>query len=350
MNNQYHIIGLMSGTSLDGLDMVKCVFQKEKKWSFKMEKSETIPYPKYWEEKLRNLHTKDEKEIEKTSVKYGELLGKLSLEFIKKNNLKCDYISSHGHTIFHRPKLGYTLQIGGGKTISEYTNITTINNFRELDISLGGQGAPLVPIGDLHLFSEYKYCLNLGGFANISSKNEDGTIIAFDICPVNFVINKLSNKLGKSFDNKGGIAKSGTLKSDLLEELNNLSFYTSSSPKSLGREWVEDIIFPILEKYNYSDKDKMNTFCEHIGIQIGTFLKGDSVLVTGGGTFNNYLIERIEHYSISKIIIPNSENIDFKEAIIFAFLGVLKLRNEINCLSSVTGAKRDSSGGDIYLK
>ena len=350
MNTEYHIIGLMSGTSLDGLDIVKCIFKKEKKWSYIVEKYETIEYSVLWEEKLKNLHKKDKKDITKCGIEYGKYLGVKVNEFLKKNNLKTDYISSHGHTIFHDPKNQYTLQIGDGKSILNTTNITTINNFRELDISLFGEGAPLVPIGDLHLFNKYKYCLNLGGFANISEKKAENNIIAFDICAVNFVLNMLSNKLGYKYDNKGKISQGGGINKLLLDQLNNLDFFKNKGAKSLGREWVETDIFPLLEKTTISIEDKMRTFTEHIAIQIGKYLRNKSVLVTGGGVYNDFLIERIKYYSNSEIIIPKTETIDFKEAIIFAFLGVLKLRNENNCLSSVTSAIRDCSGGEIFKK
>ena len=350
MNTEYHIIGLMSGTSLDGLDIVKCIFKKEKKWSYIVEKYETIEYSVFWEEKLKNLHKKDKKEITKCGIEYGKYLGVKVNEFLKKNNLKTDYISSHGHTIFHDPKNQYTLQIGDGQSILNTTNITIINNFRKLDISLLGEGAPLVPIGDLHLFNKYKYCLNLGGFANISEKKAENNIIAFDICSVNFVLNMLSNKLGYKYDNKGKISQGGGINKLLLDQLNNLDFFKNKGAKSLGREWVETDIFPLLEKTTISIEDKMRTFTEHIAIQIGKYLRNKSVLVTGGGVYNDFLIERIKYYSNSEIIIPKTETIDFKEAIIFAFLGVLKLRNENNCLSSVTSAIRDCSGGEIFKK
>lgn len=350
MNTEYHIIGLMSGTSLDGLDIVKCIFKKEKKWSYIVEKYETIEYSVFWEEKLKNLHKKDTKEITKCGIEYGKYLGVKVNDFLKKNNLKTDYISSHGHTIFHDPKNQYTLQIGDGESILNTTNITTINNFRELDISLFGEGAPLVPIGDLHLFNKYKYCLNLGGFANISEKKAENNIIAFDICVVNFVLNMLSNKLGYKYDNKGQISQGGGINKLLLDQLNKLDFFKNKGAKSLGREWVETDIFPLLEKTTISIEDKMRTFTEHIAIQIGKYLRNKSVLVTGGGVYNDFLIERIKYYSNSEIIIPKTETIDFKEAIIFAFLGVLKLRNENNCLSSVTSAIRDCSGGEIFKK
>ena len=350
MNNEYHIIGLMSGTSLDGLDIVKCRFQKHKNWSYKIEKCHTITYSNYWTSKLRNLHTKSGKDIAKANIEYGALLGNITSEYIQTHNLKCDYIASHGHTILHRPDLGYTLQIGDGATISNITNITTINNFRELDLSLGGQGAPLVPIGDLLLFPQYKYCLNLGGFSNISEKSKNGGIIAFDICPVNIVLNYLSKKKGRDFDDMGNIAKSGIIRGDLLKILNDIPFYRCSPPKSLGREWVEESIFPILKKHESSIKDKMRTFCEHIAVQISKNLQNDLVLITGGGAFNKYLISRINHWSNSKIIIPNKDLVNYKESLIFALLGILRIRNENNCLSSVTGAKKDCVGGDIFTK
>ena len=350
MNTEYHIIGLMSGTSLDGLDIVKCIFKKEEQWSYIVEKFETIPYSEYWEEKLKNLHKKHKKEIEKCNIEYGIFLGEKVNDFLKENELKTEYISSHGHTIFHDTKNQYTLQIGDGESIRNTTKTTTINNFRELDVSLFGEGAPLVPIGDLHLFSEYKYCLNLGGFANISEKKDDNNIVALDICAGNFVLNMLSNKLGYKYDNKGDISKSGEINEVLLNKLNNLNFFKNKGAKSLGREWVEREITPLLEKTNISIKDKMRTFTEHIAIQIGKYLENKSVLVTGGGTYNSFLITRIKDYSNSEIIIPKTETINFKEAIIFAFLGVLKLRNENNCLSSVTSAIRDCSGGDIFKK
>ena len=338
----------MSGTSLDGVDIVKCVFKKGIKKTFVIEKSETFEYSNYWRNKLKNLHLKGKNEINACNIEYGEFLGKLCNQFISKNNLKIDYISSHGHTIFHQPENGYTLQIGCGNTIAEKTNITTINNFRERDVSLNGNGAPLVPIGDLHLFTEYKYCLNLGGFANISIK--DKLIKAFDICPANIVLNYLSSKIGLIYDKNGNFSREGKLNHNLLNRLNKLDFYTKKSPKSLSREWVEREIFPMLNSIKAPIKDKLNTICEHLAIQISKNLKDQSVLVTGGGVYNTYLMDRLQHYSKSRIILPSNEIINFKEAIIFAYLGILRVNNINNCLSSVTGAKYDNCGGDIYIK
>lgn len=343
-NTKYHVLGVMSGTSLDGLDLAICSFTKSDKWSFNIEKCRTIEYPKDWLSKLKLLHTKNKDEIEDTSIKYGQYIGNEINTFL--DGEKIDFIASHGHTIFHQPEKQYTLQIGCGRTIANSTNITTINDFRSLDISLNGQGAPLVPIGDLHLFSKYKYCINLGGFANISIK-DNNQITAFDICPVNIVMNELSNKLGEKYDENGNFAKKGKLIPNLLSQLNQLPFYKQEPPKSLGREWVEKFINPLIDS-SYNTIDILHTFCEHIAIQIGRQLQNENALFTGGGTFNTYLMSRIQHYSNTKITTPDTKTTEYKEALIFAFLGVLKTRNEVNCLQSVTGAKRDNCGGVIH--
>ena len=343
-NVQYRVLGVMSGTSLDGVDLAICTFSKTDKWTFEIIKSETVKYSDLWKKTLAELHLEDEEEIKQINKDYGRFLGEIISLFLLRE--KVDFIASHGHTIFHEPENKYTLQIGCGKSISKKTNTTTINDFRSLDVSLNGQGAPLVPIGDLHLFSDFKYCLNLGGFANISIKEENNSIKAFDICPVNIVMNSISQKLGIEFDENGKIAKSGKLIHKLLIKLNNLDFYKKDPPKSLGREYVEKFINPLLLG-EYNSEDILHTFCEHIAMQIGVFLKDKSVLFTGGGVFNTYLMSRIKHYSTSEIIIPSKNTINFKEALIFAFLGVLRVRNEVNCLKSVTGAKHDNCGGII---
>jgi len=340
---EYRVLGVMSGTSIDGVDLAICKFIKTTHWKFKIEKSKTIKYTNYWKKTLKNLHKKNKNIISDYNIKYGAFLGKIINTFLVDEQV--DFIASHGHTIFHQPESNYTLQIGSGKQIAEITKIKTINNFRQLDISLKGQGAPLVPIGDIHLFSNYKYCVNLGGFANISIKNKN-EIIAFDICPVNIIMNEISKKLKLEFDLNGENAKNGKIIPELLEKLNNLYYYKKTPPKSLSREWVEIFIKPlILKKYN--QKDILSTFCEHIGMKIGELLNTKSALFTGGGTFNTYLMSRISFYSKSKIFIPEKKIVNFKEALIFGFLGVLKIRNENNCLKSVTGAVKDNCGGEI---
>ena len=342
-NISYRVLGLMSGTSLDGVDLAICSFTKNKNWHYKIERSTTIKYSRYWLETLSNLHKKPEKIINEIDLKYGDLLSKLCNKFLK--NEKIDYISSHGHTIFHQPENNFTLQIGNGNVISKNTKKITINNFRNLDVSLKGQGAPLVPVGDMLLFRKYKYCVNLGGFANVSIK-KNNKIIAFDICPVNIILNYFSNLKGRAYDLNGCMAQTGNLAPDLLKKLNSLQFYSKRHPKSLSREWVEKNIIPLI-KNNIKIEDVLHTLCEHIGIQIGKLLTDKEALFSGGGVFNTYLLSRIKFYSKSKIIIPDKLSIEFKEALIFAFLGVLRARGEVNCLQSVTGAIKDNCGGEV---
>ena len=342
-NISYRVLGLMSGTSLDGVDLAICSFTKNKNWHYKIEKSTTIKYSKYWLETLSNLHKKPEKIINEIDLKYGDFLSKICNKFLK--NEKIDYISSHGHTIFHQPENNFTLQIGNGNVISKNTKKITINNFRNLDVSLKGQGAPLVPVGDMLLFRKYKYCVNLGGFANVSIK-KNNKIIAFDICPVNIILNYFSNLKGRAYDLNGCMAQTGNLAPDLLKKLNSLQFYSKRHPKSLSREWVEKNIIPLI-KNNIKIEDVLHTLCEHIGIQIGKLLTDKEALFSGGGVFNTYLLSRIKFYSKSKIIIPDKLSIEFKEALIFAFLGVLRVRGEVNCLQSVTGAIKDNCGGEV---
>ena len=340
---KYTALGIMSGTSLDGIDLAICTFTKNQVWEYRIEKSNTLKYPIYWKSKLETLHTQNKATIEQANIQFGQYVGEIINVFL--DGEKIDFIASHGHTIFHQPENNYTLQIGCGKTISQTTKTTTINDFRSLDIFLNGQGAPLVPIGDLLLFPKHKYCINIGGFANISIKNNE-EIIAFDICPANIVLNDICKKLGFEYDYNGNISRKGEIVPALLHQLNQLDFYIKKAPKSLGREWVEEHIFPILK--NQKPEDLLCTFCEHIAIQIGKFLSDESALFTGGGVFNSFLMERITFHSKAKILVPSKELIEFKESLIFAFLGVLRIRNEVNCLQSVTGAERDNCGGVIH--
>ncbi|MFP3592867.1 anhydro-N-acetylmuramic acid kinase [Chryseobacterium sp. SIMBA_038] len=343
-----HAIGLMSGTSLDGLDICYATFEKEETWSFQIIKAETIPYPKIWEDKLRNsIHLSAEELLELHS-EYGFYLGKLTQDFIQKFELKnIDLISSHGHTVFHQPQKKFTLQIGDGRAIKIETDLPVIYDFRSQDVLMGGNGAPLVPIGDELLFSQYNACLNLGGFSNISLKINNERI-AFDIAPVNIVLNKLVQKFNKSFDENGDLAKTGKIDAELLLKLNSLDFYQQFHPKSLGIEWCNENIFSLFE--NIETIDVLATFTEHVAQQISKVINENNlknILFTGGGTYNIYLIKKIREKTTAEIIIPEKEIIDYKEALIFAFMGVLRLNNEINVLASATGSSQDHSSGII---
>jgi anhydro-N-acetylmuramic acid kinase len=351
--SHYNIIGTMSGTSLDGLDIAYCTFEiSNNQWSFKINSATTINYSANLKEKLATAPQMNGIGLMKLNNEFGNFIGKSVNEFILKNNInttEISCISSHGHTVFHQPEINITTQIGNGANISAITKLPVICDFRTTDIALGGQGAPLVPIGDKLLFSAYDYCINLGGIANISFE-ENSQRIAFDICPVNIVLNKLSTELGKPFDENGDIAQSGKIDTDLLNRLNNLSYYKEPHPKSLGIEWVEKKVFPIINSTQISTVNKLRTFVEHIAIQISNNIKSSNkkVLLSGGGTFNSFLVARIKSNTDNEIIIPSKQIIDFKEALIFAFLGILRLRKEVNCLKSVTGAKQNNIGGCIY--
>ncbi|SHE93100.1 anhydro-N-acetylmuramic acid kinase [Mariniphaga anaerophila] len=347
--NKWLVIGTMSGTSLDGLDLAAIEFRRtENCWKFNVVAAETVNYSEEWEEKLRTAPVfSGEKLIELHNL-YGQFTGRQINRFVRKHQLSPDLIASHGHTIFHQPEKGFTFQAGNGANIAVETGITTAADFRTGDVALGGQGAPLVPVGDRLLFAEYESCLNLGGFANISFE-QNRKRIAFDICPVNFILNDLAQKLGKPFDKNGDLARTGTVNDQLLEKLNGLNFYRQSPPKSLGREWTDEYFMPIVSSCDLSVHDKLATVCEHIAVQIARAMptKGKT-LITGGGAFNTFLIEKFRKHLKSEIVIPTAEIINYKEALVFAFLGLLRFRNEINCYASVTGAKRDSSSGVIF--
>ena len=349
-NSEVFVLGLMSGTSLDGIDLVYVSFLNDNYQKFDILHSETVSYSKRWKSTLQNSIDFSSEDLKDLNIEYGSLLGNVINDFVAKYDIdKIDFIASHGHTVLHQPHKGITLQIGDGQTIANATKQKVICDFRTQDVVLGGQGAPLVPIGDELLFSNYDYCLNLGGFSNISF-NKEGLRIAFDICPVNIVLNHYVNKLGLEYDESGKIASKGRLNNQLLEKLNSIGFYSEEPPKSLGLEWVKENIFPLIDGLETDVSVILRTFVEHVAIQISKVIKdNNSVLVTGGGAFNSFLMNRIEVVSNSKIELPKTKLIDFKEALVFAFLGVLRFNGQVNCLSSVTGAKKNHSSGEVFL-
>ncbi len=350
---RYRVVGLMSGTSLDGLDIAYCEFTHEREqWSFSINHAETITYDKVWSKSLTTAHRKTAAGLLQLHHKYGSFLGKEVKKFVRRHKLsQVDFVSSHGHTIYHQPGKGFTFQLGAGDSIAAAAKLPVICDFRSIDVALGGQGAPLVPIGDKLLFGGYAQCLNLGGFANVSYQQRKRRI-AFDIAPVNIVLNALATEKGKEFDEYGEMARSGKLNIPLLKKLDAIKFFKQKSPKSLGREWLEKEYLPILDKPKLSAEDKLRTVCQNTAQQIAEVLdKGPKgkVLVTGGGTFNTLLIELISQNCSSALVLPDIKLINFKEALVFSFLGVLRMRNEINCLSSVTGASKDNIGGAVYF-
>lgn len=352
IKNTYHVIGVMSGTSLDGIDLCYVAFELNNNWQFKILQSKTYNYTNSWKKRLASLIYLTDNELHKIDVEYTQYTSQFIKGFISEFGISViDFVSSHGHTAIHKPESLLTIQIGNRPELSDLINQKVVCDFRVQDVAFGGQGAPLVPIGDELLFHNYDSCLNLGGFANISFKKNNQRV-AFDVCPFNYVLNFLSNKIGLAFDDAGTIARSGTLNKELLNQLNGLAFYNQKYPKSLGAEWVQAYFFPIINNCNISTKDVLKTCVIHFASQINEalFLKDNKgkVLLTGGGTFNSFFLETLRQSSLHEIVVPNKEIINFKEALIFAFLGVLKVRKEVNCLKSVTGAFKDHASGKIY--
>lgn len=364
MSKIFHVLGLMSGTSLDGLDIAYCILNHlpDGMWQYEIPAATTINYSPTEKQIFKNLPHLSAVELTKAHNWFGDFCGNAANDFLLKNKVTVDFIASHGHTVFHQPSEGYTLQIGSGANIHARTALLVVCDFRTVDVALGGQGAPLVPIGDKYLFANYALRLNLGGIANVSFENADNRSVAFDICPVNIVLNALCEKLQPSipYDAGGAVAKSGKLLAPLFTQLNALSYYQSSYPKSLGKEWVDEYIFPLLAQYSEaSAEDLLCTFTHHIAFQIAEVARAYSMLnssastkllATGGGAFNDFLIELLNKYvgGTVEISLPDEQTINFKEALIFAFLGVLRIQSQNNALQSVTGATRDSIGGAIY--
>ncbi len=341
------ILGLMSGTSLDGIDLALCRISGS---AYQVLAATTVPYTDHWRQRLASLEHSSALDYAKAHVELGYLYGKVINEFLSDKSVVVDAIASHGHTIFHQPHLGLTTQIGDPDAIAAATGIQVVGNFRTLDVALGGQGAPLVPVGDELLFGQYDACLNLGGIANISYR-ADGHRVAFDICPCNMALNRLAARLGYPFDPEGSIARRGVCSSTLLGLLDGLDFYLAKPPKSLGKEWFLADFWPRVDAAGGAAEDLLCTVVHHIARQVAHVVgqqRIGSLLITGGGAFNKYLVECITGLLPSvEVVVPDSETVNYKEAIIFAFLGYLRLSGQVNTLASVTGARCDSVGGTI---
>ncbi|MGM0612182.1 MAG: anhydro-N-acetylmuramic acid kinase [Bacteroidota bacterium] len=345
-------IGLMSGTSLDGVDIVCCSFQKKNdKWDYNIFEAETIPYSDWWTDKLKRAHNLDGYSLVRLDRDYGNYLGNLVSEFATKYNLDISLVGSHGHTIFHQPENKLTFQLGYGKTLACSSGIDTIADFRSDDVLKGGQGAPFAPVGDYYLFSDYRFRINLGGFSNISYE-KNGKVIAYDICPVNYILNAEARKENLSFDKNGTLAREGNVDQKFLKALNALDYYSQKAPKSLGREWIECEWNPLAAGFQNDSKDNLATFVAHISDQITKSInvvsEPEQVLVTGGGAWNAFLIEQIQKKTHHKIVVPDELTVNYKEALIFAFMAFLKWNKADNVFASVTGAKSNSSAGTFY--
>lgn len=363
----------MSGSSLDGLDVAYCVFTEQNNhWTYRIEASQTFSYTEHWIETLRALPHGNAKTFCETDAALGRYFGELTAEFMALYSLqnKVDFIGSHGHTIFHFPSRGFTTQIADGFSLAAKTNLPVICNFRTADIACGGQGTPIVPIGDVLLFPHFRFCLNIGGISNISCKlptsasteaEPPKTIVAFDVCVANQVLNHLANQVGKEYDENGETASRGNFCEPLFNELNSVAYCVAPYPKSLDNSFSRDTVIPLLEHYRISTEDKLRTVTEHIAFQVSQhiemiaatekifFSAEDALLITGGGAFNSFLVERIRANTSLVCTVPEPQVVKYKEALVMALMAALRMRNEANVLKHVTGASKNTVGGIVCL-
>lgn len=358
----YRVIGVMSGSSLDGLDIALGEFQENAgKWSYEIKTAVCYNYTADWIEKLKKATSLSAKDYQLLHSAYGHYIGEQINKFIEENNVQYQValISSHGHTTFHFPSQKMTAQLGDGSAIAAETQLPVVTDLRSLDVAFGGQGAPIVPVGEKLLLGDYNYFLNLGGIANISINSDQ--YAAFDVCPANRVLNMLANDAGKEYDDKGEMARTGNINEVLLQKLNVLDYYKQTFPKSLANEFGTEIVYPLVRDSGCGIRDALRTYAEHIVIQICDAVKNvqrsmlndqRSMLVTGGGALNEFLIERLRKQLKNinvEVVIPDKHLVKFKEALIMAFIGILRWRQEYNVLASVTGAARDSIGGALWI-
>ena len=353
----YKIIGLMSGTSLDGLDLAYChIWEKNGVWEFDIKETKSVKYSSEMLNTLKNAISLSAEKLIELHNTYGTYLGEQTSIFINDNKLDVDYIASHGHTTHHRPEMGLTFQVGSGQHLANVTGIKVIADFRTNDLALGGQGAPLVPIGDRMFFNEYDYCLNLGGISNVSFEVKDKRI-AYDIGLANMILNYITRKVDLEYDEDGKLARSGNINTKMLAQLNNLKYYLLPHPKSIGYEWFLEEVVPIVEDNDDTIENLLHTsihhICDKVAQQINLNFKHNKqqLLVTGGGALNSFLIETLQQKlgDTTKVVVPEKIIIEFKEALVFALMGVLRVEQLTNVLSSVTGAKKDSSSGVLFI-
>ncbi|XP_061165032.1 anhydro-N-acetylmuramic acid kinase-like [Saccostrea echinata] len=359
-------IGCMSGSSMDGLDICCVEFTGDRDtdvWGYRIVKADTLPYDREWTSRLAGARDLNGEALIRLHVEYGHLLGKSIKKYIDENDLDVEFVSSHGHTIFHNPAQNYTFQLGDGETVSRYLDCPFVCNFRNKDVAFGGQGAPFVPCGEKYLFQAYDICINLGGIANIGVHGSKG----YDISPCNYVLNKLASDYDPSltFDPDGRIASQGQVLKNVLEKLDSLPFYLQPPPKSLGAEWIEENVLPILDTMTYKIPDLMRTFVEHVACKLveacqsaqlmpnkQPSAKKMTVLLTGGGAFNKTLV-KIFRGKLEKLKMhlnsSDKDTICFKEALVFAFLGLRCIFGEPNVFKEVTGGESDSVSGSIHL-
>lgn len=343
------VLGAMSGTSGDGIDLALVAFSgTPDQPQHEVLAAETVAYTALWPEWLREAEVCSGERLAELHAAYGAYTGAAARAFLERHALRADVLAMHGHTIFHRPDRGFTFQLGSGAAAAVAAGLVTVSDFRSTDVAHGGQGAPLVPIGDRLLFRQAAVCLNLGGFANVSYETPQGRV-AYDVCAVNYVMNRLAARAGLVYDAGGQLAAAGKLLPEVLAHLQALPYFAQAPPKSLGREWVEAELMLLLPD-TLAVNDLLHTFAEHAAMQLAAACRDRGpVLISGGGAHNTWLLNRCRALGLTEQVVPDAQTVDFKEAVIFALLGWLRLQVRPNALHSVTGARRDSCGGAIYI-
>ncbi|MBS3913010.1 MAG: anhydro-N-acetylmuramic acid kinase [Bacteroidetes bacterium] len=350
------VVGIMSGTSMDGVDLCLAeISESNGSWDYKILARETVPFEEKWRVRLSQLRYQNSEVYVKTDIFFGKYLGELVNNFLQKNNESAELVASHGHTVFHDPAGWITSQAGDGATLSATSGLPVVSNFRRADVALGGQGAPLVGIGDDIFFGEYDACLNLGGFCNISA-NIEGKRIAYDVAPCNIILNRLARDRGQKYDVNGQIAEAGEVIYPLLNDLNEIPFYKKSWPKSLGREWINKEFWYIVRDFDSEPlENRMKTLVMHIAQQVANTIdhlfgengNGKKILVTGGGANNLCLVDYLRSESDAEIVIPENDIVEYKEALVFGLLGAMRVKNITNTQGSATGAKASTIAGSL---
>jgi anhydro-N-acetylmuramic acid kinase len=352
---QYLVLGMMSGTSMDGVDLALTQFTYQKAWKYEVLEARTVPYEKEWLERFKKADSLRPEELIQLDHDYGKYLGLLASNFL--NGREILLISSHGHTLFHRPEKGYSFQIGHGADLHAQTGLPVVCDFRSVDVALGGQGAPLVPVGETYLFSDYAFLVNLGGIANLTYRQADGKVKAKDFGFANMGLNLLASQKGRSYDDDGQMARKGRVSKDFSTTLEQA--YLKIPPVSLSRELFEQFIEPVLLDSKYLLEDRLCTFVHVLALKLRGELLAHTeseqllkprLLLTGGGAENSFLVDvlRAKTSDLCHLVVPSIEVIRYKEALIFGFLGLRRLMGATNALSSVTGALHESVGGALY--
>lgn len=348
----------MSGSSLDGLDIgIIDIIKKGNELSYEVIRCDTIEYSTEWKKSLTSLPNASAKELANNDMAYSRYMSELIRSFLKEED-QIDYVSLHGHTLFHEPENGFTYQLGNGGVLSARLGLPVVCDFRSKDIGLGGKGTPLAPIVDSYFYNEYEVLINLGGICNLTFLSKKETI-AWDVCPCNQLLNFLSEKMNLAYDKDGLIARNGKLNLDFLNILEKNPYYSEKYPKSLDNQYIKQNIIRELDSYTIPLEDQLHTTCIFVARQIKAAIQmavkslevawPEKILITGGSAHNAFLIQCIkEHCAPSVVSIPDETIINYKEIILMALCAYLRVNNQENTLSEVTGSSRNSIGGAIY--